>query len=310
MDRLERYDQNGNLTFLYWDDETTAARALEYDSLGRLIRQTDAHCNAGCGEWIYEYHPGLTRMFSFDWLDEDTIDFPREEAFSTILRNVHDAGALQALAEISALRQTTPRLEEEEFMDSTGRAMRRIDYDHWGDTLTTLFQYDTQGRKVSEVAFGHRGDTTRVVFDYSDSCEEASHEYRTSTQLHTWKFGRASMSADVYRSCNEYGNTVREILVDTTGGKRDTVLRTETTYLTNNKPVARWSDEYGPGMMLQESLEYDTKGNLRKQIFYSPGGPAHMTRTYTCNRRGERTIEIVEEDFRGKKTLRYKYEYW
>ena len=308
LEMLTRYDRNGNERFFFWDGETTAARAMKYDSFGRLIKQTDAHCNAGCGERTYEYLPGLKRTFAIEFSEEDSPVFPIGEAFRVLLRKAHNVDALDTLPEIVAIRQLLPRLLEEEFSDSLGRVVRQISYETDGDTTTIEFQYNDSGQLIRKATADSRGHSTMVDLDYKEPCKEAAHEHRWSNHVQYWKLGKAGKTSDVYRTCDQHGNTVRSILMDTTDNKVDTVLVEEWKYVFIDKEVSWSSDQYG-SLNLQRSNEYDERGNRVKFIAYSAGGPVHLTRSYTYNRHDELIRDTVTE-FNKTKVLRYKYEYW
>ncbi len=308
LHQLTRYDQYGNECFNFWDSEITKACAMEYDSLGRLVKQTCAHCNVGCWEAMYVYEPGVERTFITEFPRKAPKRFPREEAYSMMLRKVLDADALDALPEILAIRRKRPRLTDEEYVDSLGRLAKSVSYERDNHIETSELQYSPQGRLVKELRYSTDGDTSIVYYHYEEPCREATHEHQLSNRVRYWKFGKEGRTAEVYRTCDEQGNTVREIMVDNTGSKLDTVLIEEKRYSFDSKPVLYLSSQYGP-LMPQKSHEYDARGNEIRYVSYSPGGPVHLTRTYRYNEHDEVLDETVTE-FERTMVLKYRYEYW
>lgn len=308
LHQLTRYDQYGYERFKYWDSEITEARAMQYDSLGRLVKQTSAHCNVGCWEATYVHEPGVQRTFITEFRRKAPKRFPREEAYAMVLRRVLDAEALDALPEIVAIRRKKPRLTDEKYIDSLGRVTKAVSYERDDRIETSEFQYSPQGRLIKEVRYNTVGDTSIVHYRYDEPCREATHEHQLSNRLRYWKFGKEGKTSEVYRTCDEQGNTVREIMVDTTGSKLDTVLIEEKRYSFEGKPIMYLSSRYGP-LMPQESHEYDARGNEIRSVSYSPGGPVHLTRTYRHNEHDEVLEETVTE-FQRTMVLEYRYEYW
>lgn len=308
QDRLEHYDRKGNLCFHYWDHETTAVRAMEYDSIGRMVKMTSAHCNVGCSEQTFTYQSDIKRTFELKFPSEDSTGFPREEAFSTILRKVHNTRALDALPEMVALRQLTPRLLKEEYFDPSGNVVRLVSYGSDGINAVMLFQFDSLGHMTKEISCDSKGDTTMIEYEYRVPCKEPVREHHTTNHEAYWAFGKSGRAAEVYRHCNAHGNTERMIMVDTTGAKVDTLRYVESRYSTENKLVMRSSTQYGE-LRPTESYEYDARGNVAKYISYSPGGPAHLTRAYSYDESDVITEETVTE-FGHTKMLRFRFKYW
>lgn len=308
LDMLTRYDRKGNECFLYWDSETTAARAMEYDSLGRLIKLTDAHCNVGCSESTYEYRPGLKRTFELEFPNSDSTGFPREEAFSVILRKVQNAKALLALPEMTALHKLTPRLAKEEYLDALGHLIKEVSYDSDGRITSTTFQRDEHGRPLKKASNTSDGDTTRVEYRYDGSCEEPSEVQEETIVAFHWGYGRRTVFREhTFRKCDYHGNTVLVRHVQDFEGKIDT---TATVYRFSEadkliQVLEGSMDQLTPST----SKEYNTRGNLFQETYYHTNGSPYMTRTYAYNEYDEVVSEAVAE--LGRTTMRrYKYKYW
>ena len=307
VDRLTRYDADGNEVFLFWDGETTGVRAVEYDSLNRLVREAGAHSNAGCWELKYEYGRGVKRTLRYELSEMKASAFPREKQFSVVLRKVKDIRALDALPEMRALHKEPPLLLAEEYSNDAGHPFKGVSYDPDGDTTITEVESDENGRVLRALSYNSGGDTIITKNEYGGTCQEASNTYR-ETRRSSRMDGSSHLSRErVRRVCDVDGNTVRETTVTEESGSVDSTVIVKR-YSLEGKLIMRLNGRYDP-MIPEASWEYDEHGNELKFVAYSGGGPVHLTRSYTYNERSERVEEVVTE-FEQTKVLRYRYKYW
>lgn len=307
LNQLTHHDQHGNESFTFWDTDITAARAMKYDSLGRLIEEANAHCNVGCWIETHRYTTSSKRTFITEFRRERK-RFPREEAYAAVIRKVLDVDALEALPEMVAVRRTKPRLTAEEHLDSLGRVVKRISYEKDGKVGTIDYYYDHQGQLTREVSHSSDGDTSAVDYQYGAPCKEAVLEHHVSNRTQYWKFGKAGKESVVLRTCDPQGSTVRSVMLDVGKGMVDTIRINEYRYSSGNKLIMELSNEYGP-LIPQRSYDHDERGNEVRFVAYSPGGPVRLTRSYRYNEYNEVLEETVSE-FGHTVLLKYRYEYW